>query len=105
MKSSESAQPTRRLLAGAALTGLLLAACGSGSNTADSTAAGGATSTGEATIAEASGDDGGSAAAQEEARLPLPAVNVFDVGSGSEVSLTSLSDDGRPTLLWFYAPH
>lgn len=36
---------------------------------------------------------------------PLPAVDVVDVASGANVSLTSYNTGQRPLLVWFWAPH
>jgi len=35
----------------------------------------------------------------------VPAVEVVLLASGSTVDLQSLAEPGRPTLLWFWAPH
>lgn len=35
----------------------------------------------------------------------LPAIDVVDLATGEEVDLQSLAQPGRPTLLWFWAPH
>ena len=35
----------------------------------------------------------------------LPAIDVVELSSGDSVPLTSLATPGRPSLLWFWAPH
>jgi len=35
----------------------------------------------------------------------LPAIDVVELASGRSVSLPSLAGSGRPTVLWFWAPH
>jgi thiol-disulfide isomerase/thioredoxin len=72
----------RRTLLALALVGtLVLTACGSGAG---------------------AGDEAGGTAADG---VDLPAIDVVRLSSGDDVSLPSLVTAGKPTLLWFWAPH
>ncbi len=44
-------------------------------------------------------------AAPAAARPDLPAIDVVELASGDTVDLTALATAGRPSLLWFWAPH
>ncbi len=69
-----------------------------------STAAGGPGSTATpAPASEAASDD--QAATVPQAQPDVPAVDVVVLADGSTVDLRSLAVPGRPTLLWFWAPH
>lgn len=78
----------------------LAAACGSDGTT---TAAGGPAA--PTTTAAPSTDTPATEAPGPAAGADLPAIDVVDLASGDEVDLQSLAQPGRPTLLWFWAPH
>lgn len=64
------------------LTALVLAACGGAST------------------------GGGATGASEQAATGLPAVQVVDLGSqGGRTDLATLRADGKPLLVWFWAPY
>ena len=41
----------------------------------------------------------------EAVSVDLPAIEVVELASGDTVPLPSLATSGRPTVLWFWAPH
>lgn len=76
-------------------------ACGSDARTvAGPTSTGGPTTPSTATDGRAP-----SSTPAPDAVADLPAIDVVDLASGTEVDLQALAQPGRPTLLWFWAPH
>lgn len=91
----------RRALLAAVAGAVLVGACGSDG----STRAAGPTTT-SAPIAPSTSDPGGDATTTTTSGpADLPAIDVVELASGEEVPLPSLAQPGRPTLLWFWAPH
>lgn len=107
--STKSTRSTRsRRLAGAAaltlLIGPVLAACGSeGSEQAATPPA--ASQASGSTTGSSTGDSAPAPAADAPSSPTLFGVDVVRVASGETTNLNTLSVDGKPTLLWFWAPH
>ena len=93
------ALPRRPLLT--VLVGLLVLAAACGSDGSSTTAAGPAAPTTTAAPDREAPDP----APANEASADLPAIDVVELASGDQVALRSLAQPGRPTLLWFWAPH
>jgi len=89
--------PTRLLLLTVALS-IGAVACGSpDADTVAGNAGGGSPTPTSAPNPAAGGGD--------RAVTDLPDVEVVDLASGDTVNLQSLAAAGKPTLLWFWAPH
>lgn len=81
---------------------VVAAACGSDSATDVTSGGDGPTTTRAATAAPGSGADGSAPVA---GTASLPSIDVLELASGDTVDLAALAEAGRPTLLWFWAPH
>ncbi len=91
----------RRLAGGAAfamLMGPLLVACGSGDSSGAAAPRGGPAVSGGSTT-------GAAPPAGSARNKTLFDVDVVRVSSGQTTNLEQLSKEGKPTLLWFWAPH
>lgn len=101
---------THRAVAGLLAITLVVVACGGGGDDGADVSAGAS----EITNPDAPGS---TETAPPESSAPsattppageadfLPDIEVVDVASGETVALRSLVSAGRPTLLWFWAPH
>jgi thiol-disulfide isomerase/thioredoxin len=89
-------------------SGLALAtvACGSDDTATTATSAAPSTTSTAPTTTEADAPSTTVAPQPPSAAAPdLPAIDVVQLSTGDEVALQSLVEPGRPTLLWFWAPH
>jgi thiol-disulfide isomerase/thioredoxin len=87
---------------------LAVSACGGGGDDAAEVGAGGAEVTNSSTTPAPEVGDGDAPSADEGGAAEadfLPDIDVVDVATGETVALRSLVSAGRPTLLWFWAPH
>lgn len=109
MPNARSIEPRR--LAGALVTALLLASCGSSDGAGTDAAT---TSMLESSSTTATVDDATESASsstettvvEEDVRTVLPSVEVVALATGESVDLRSVDPGGdRPLLLWFWAPH
>lgn len=93
------ALPRRPLVA--VLVGLVVLAAACGSDGTSTTAAG----PGDPTTTTAPDGEAPDPAPTGDPTADLPAIDVVELASGDQVALPSLAQPGRPTLLWFWAPH
>ncbi len=99
----------------AAAAALILAGCGGSEDSAEQLApAADQSKTGAATTsiaaeksdtADSPGHEAEHDIARPESAAVLPAIDVVRMSTGDKVSLSSLHVAGKPTLLWFWAPH
>lgn len=94
-----------RTLAPVALAMALLAVAACGSDGTTTTAAPTTTTTTPTTESPSTSTDGDPSGTPAPAVPDLPAIDVVELSSGDSVPLHSLAQPGRPTLLWFWAPH